>query len=340
MDARIRFYKITQCGYYDHSNFQFGNIADILENVKVWITGKALNETQTYTVDPDNNESDILRTYCYSIASNSGEYLMTTWNENADVDGKMASMDEHGITGQAAVEAIAPPQGYVPGYPAFFWFLPSHNIFATIQLNTRLNGRKNLDSYLCGFLETRSKYVIFDEEAGNDFKILGYGLSADNFKQLQPRFISTLKKQPGVIDYIKSNCASIRKMIKKDKIEASRNESVTKWQALFRFFNGKANTSLIQSAAKFSIEIERTPSKNELNEIIAQWESDKQNYPFGDVGFNFIRDPQTRWLGHSIASDSFDLDVHYINKNILVDAQKLLSELQRQRDVILKIIHD
>lgn len=119
------FYQITQCGYYDHSIFQFGNIADILENVKTWITGKALNETQTYTVDPDNNESDILRTYCYSIASNSGEYLMTTWNENADVDDKMASMDKHGITGQAAVEAIAPPQGYVPGYPVFSGFFPA-----------------------------------------------------------------------------------------------------------------------------------------------------------------------------------------------------------------------
>jgi len=108
MDARIRFYKITQCGYYDHSDFKFGGIADIIDNVKTWITDKALNETQTYSVDPDNNESDILRTYCYSIISRSGEYLMTTWNENSDVDGKVASIDGLGITGQATNQGVFP----------------------------------------------------------------------------------------------------------------------------------------------------------------------------------------------------------------------------------------
>ena len=105
-----------------------------------------------YSVDPDNNESDLLRTFCYSVDSNSGEYLMTTWNENADVGGKQAAIDSRGITGSATIETAEPPEGYIPGYPAFFWFIPNRNIFATIQLNTRLNGRRNLNSYLQGFL--------------------------------------------------------------------------------------------------------------------------------------------------------------------------------------------
>lgn len=119
-------------------------------------------------------QDDILRTYCYSIVDNSGEYLITTWNENADVNGKMASIDVRGMTGLASVEAVEPLPGYIPGYPAFFWFIPDRNIFATIQINTRMNGRKNLENFLFGFLAKHSKYVIYNKEADNIFNILGY----------------------------------------------------------------------------------------------------------------------------------------------------------------------
>ena len=340
MDARIRFYEITQCGYYDHGSFQFGGITDILENLKTWITDRPLNETQTYSIDPDNNESDLLRTFCYSVDSNSGEYLMTTWNENADVGGKQAAIDGRGITGSATIETAEPPEGYIPGYPAFFWFIPNRNIFATIQLNTRLNGRRNLNSYLQGFLEQRSKYVVFDETR-EEYKILGYGLSKDDYDvRLQPRFNSALKKQPGVIEYIRNNRASIRKMIKKDKFKTSRNENVTNWQAVCRIFMGRSVNTVLQNEHKVSIELEMTPTISELEDIIAQWEIDKQTYPSADVGFDFIRGTQTWWLGHSIASDSFDLDIHFTGENVLVPPARLLSELQRRRAIILNIIRD
>ena len=338
MKARVRFYKINQCGYYDHSIFQFGGIADILENLKTWITGKALNETQTYNIDPNNTDSNLLRTFCYSVEFNSGEYLVTTWNENADVGGKMASIDGLGETGNATVETAEPPKGFIPGYPAFFWFIPSKNIFATVQFNTRLNGRENLDAYLNEFLAKVSKYVVYDEVNGEN-KIVGYGCSEEEYNKFIPRFSSMLYKQPGEIEFIRENRESIRKLIKKDKFKVERNETVTYWQSFYRFVTGKSKTNSCTMENKVSIELEMTPTADELEDIISQWKIDSETYPAGDVGFTLAGHPQPYWLRQSIASDEFELDVHYSGKEVLVPADKLLKELQRRREIILAIIH-
>ena len=57
MDARIRFYRINKCGYYEKDTRRFGSIAEVLSDLKIWIRDKVLNETKTYSVDPTNNES-------------------------------------------------------------------------------------------------------------------------------------------------------------------------------------------------------------------------------------------------------------------------------------------
>ena len=86
---------------------------------------------------------------------------MTTWNKIADVEGKIASIDGQGITGQANVETTEPPRGYIPGYPSFFWFIPERSLFATIQFNTPLNGRKNLVWYLYNFIKRFTSFILF-----------------------------------------------------------------------------------------------------------------------------------------------------------------------------------
>ena len=339
MEARIRFYRINSCGYYDHECYQFGDISDILENLREWIDGKALNETQTYSANQVDNESNILGTYCYSIVSNSNEYLMTTWNENADVNGRIASIDGCGITGQATIETVAPPDGFISGYPAFFWFIPDRDIFATIQFNTRLNGRKNLDAYLINFLKFRSQYVIYDENNGEN-KIVGYGTSVEDCRRLNPRFSSELCRQNGEIEFIRNNRESIRKLIKKDKFKLERPETTTYWQTICRMLMGQQISNRCVTENKVSIELDMTPSEEELEHIISQWETDVETYPRCDVGFNLSGYNQLFWLGQSIASEEFELNIHFISGDVLVPTDRLLEELQRKQGAILNILHD
>lgn len=337
MDARIRFYKILQCGYYEKEDFCFGSLSEVLENLREWIKDKTLSETQTYSVDPNDNESDVLSTYCYSVTQKDNDFLLITWNQNADVDGKMASVNILEKTGEASVETAEPSDGFMPGYPSFFWFVPSKNIFATIQFNTSLNGKKNLDHYLKCFLERQAKYVVYHEEEGS-YNIVGYGSKDDYRLSRYPRFSSVLYREKGKIDYIRKNREYIRKFIKKDKLIHERAEHIDSIQSLFDFFMGKGKRPTCATENKINIEIDYKPTEDELENIILKWQQDSALYPASDVGFWIEGNSQPFWLRQSLASDTFDLDVHFLDKNVLVKPDDLLNELHRKQDIIFNVL--
>lgn len=339
MEASICFYDIKKFGYYENSIHRLGDPVEILENLKVWIQGKELNETQTYNVDFENNPKNILRTFCYSVDSRDDEFLVAMWNESTTVDGKMASVDSHGIAGVAAVASVKPLPGYIPGYPAFFWFIPQKKAFATIRFNTPLNGRANLEPYLQGFLTTRSNNVIFEKGDNNEFKIIGYGTSVDDCNLFTPRFSSVRCACPGQVDFIRKSRASIRKIIKKDKFVQERKEATTLWQSMYHNTVGKPTTSTCKNNCKFLFELNMTPTPEELDDIITQYHQDFLAYEMADIGFEFTNNPKKYWLRQSIASDNVELDINFMKQNVFVPTDKLLLELQRKRDQLLPLLN-
>lgn len=337
MEARIRFYRINQCGYYERNIHCLGSVAEVLSDLKEWVRDKVLNETKTYSVDPNRNDSTILETYCYSVVERNGDYLLTTWNKIADVDGKIASIDGQGITGQANVETTEPPNGFIPGYPSFFWFIPERNLFATIQFNTPLNGRRNLDCYLYNFIERFSSFVVYSSE-GETSHVLGYG-TEDNYDSLKPRFVSSQYTQEGQIEHILSNWESIRKIIKKDKLVYSRPEEKVLLQKVLGFFNILNDTTAPTTENDIYINLAYNPSEEETKGIIRRWKQETEERPSADVGF-VMRGNSSHifWLKESIASDVFDLNIRFLGQNVLVRPEDLLTELQANRTHIFETV--
>ncbi|MCA9040987.1 MAG: hypothetical protein KDA65_11615, partial [Planctomycetaceae bacterium] len=162
VEARVKFFTIDRCGYYKYrsSHSAFGEIGGVLSNLSDWVSGKSVSLTATYHPTNEQDEN-LLNTYCFSIRSNSsGDFLLTTWNETESDEGTVASLELTGRVENAAIELIDVPDGYVPGYPAYFWFPNGLNGFATIQFRSRLNGRNNLTHYL----EPVSKPLKYSEQ--------------------------------------------------------------------------------------------------------------------------------------------------------------------------------
>jgi hypothetical protein len=338
-EADITFYNIDKCGYFKYGKDlpEFGNVADTFKELKEWTSndGMTLGETCTYEI---TESEDILRTFCFALVKNAstGDYLLTTWNETPSTEGNVASVEASKPVGEAEVSLTELPAGSIPGYATYFWIIPSHNILATIRFNHRLNGHKNLNKYLNEFIAKWTKHVVVVEDEEVDHNIVGYSNSiGDEVLSLHPIFKSSLHKKPGQSDYLKNNISNIIKMIRKNKLVPNVQIDTTLWQSILQTF-GLACSTEITHDVKIKYEIPYSPSIQELDDIISEWDS-SHNSKWDDVGFKLTGETETYWLSHSISKETVELDVNRENAEV-VNGESLLSCLSNIRSSLISLL--
>ncbi|MGF1840937.1 hypothetical protein [Vibrio atlanticus] len=337
--AKITFYKLEKCGLYKYGEEEpvFGKSADYLQQLKDWAThnSKPLEETCTYALE---ESEDVDNTYCYDIVKDkkSGDYLLTTWNETPSYEGKVAAVKRKSSVGKATVEFTKLPKDSIPGYATYFWFIPQKNVVATIRFQHRMNGKANLDKYMREFITKFSDYVVLGKSKTADFHICGY--SADgltNPQNLHGYFKANLVRKPGEIDYLTQNIGSIRKITRHNKLVPKNSSNQDFWQKALTNI-GIKKTKKLTTEVKFSYEFSFKPKMSELKEIITDWQTN-HDAKWDDVGFTLVGEQVPRWLSNSIAKDEFELDIVRVNDEI-VDADSILDELLKQRNIILNLL--
>lgn len=346
-DARIKFFEMERCGYYRYRSRHpaFGSLVELLDDLAQWVDGKAISETTTYE-PTDEQDENLLHTYCYSIRSNdAGDVLLTTWNETATTEGAVASVNLTGSVESADIETSDIPEGYAAGYPAYFWFPSGVDGYATIQIGNRLNGRNNLHEFICGFLRNYSQWVVYDDDNDDpDVEIiLGYSATgeSDDIDSAKPYFKASQWKKNGNLDFIRSSRSEIHKMVRRDELNFMYEESVSFWQSIWRSFAGEDTSPTLRGTHRLSLEVDFTPDEAELERVINHWEEDHENVvgQFQDIGFKLHGDQRVHWLSKSLASEIFDLDVQF-SDGPLADSNSLLEQLQLQRTQILALLSE
>ena len=358
MEVRIKFFRVDRCGYYKwrSRHAAFGSLHDTLEDISNWKNGKSISETSTYAPSEEQDEN-ILSTYCYSLRrGRSNDYLLTTWNETETHDGMVASVKLTGEVENADIETSDIPDGYVAGYPAYFWFPHGVDGFATIQIASRLNGHRNLKEYIQGFLDKFSQYVVIDNSDNGDGDedhgeeddgdtIIGYSQTgnANDIDGCRPYFRSSEWRKSGNLDFLKANRSDIRKMLRRDVLNFNYEERIALWQRLWRNVSGGDNHPQLQGDHHLSFEVDFTPSEAELNKIIGQWETEHaqsgNTNKFQDVGFKLHGEQKVHWLSKSVASELFDLDIQFTDAP-LVNTETLLAKLGGKRKKILALLKE
>lgn len=351
MEVRVKFFRVDRCGYYKwrSRHTAFGDLRSTLDDIAAWVQGKSISETSTYQPS-DEQDDNLLSTFCYSIRTNSShDYLLTTWNETASHDGTVASVKLTGTVENADIETSEIPDGYVPGYPAYFWF--PHNVpgFATIQIGSRLNGHRNLKEYLQGFLEKFSQHVVVadkeDDDEDDGDTIIGYSPTgeANTIDSCRPYFRSSEWRKNGNMEFIRNSRPEIRKMLRRDVLNFSYEESVSLWQRIWRNVSGGDSHPQLQGDHHLSFEVDFTPSEDDLNKIINQWEAERgdsgSSHKFQDIGFKLHGEQKVHWLSNSVASELFDLDVQFTD-GPLVGSETLLAKLSGKRRTILALLKE
>jgi len=339
--VKIQFYQISKSGYYKYGKDvpEFGSITEILNDLSNWakISNKALSDTCTYELEDESEDS--YRTFCFDIVKNNttGDFVLVTWNETASNEGRVVTVDGTQTVGNANVEFTDLPEGAIPGYATYFWFIPSHNVFASIRFHhTLLIGKKSLDKYIKEFTAKFSSFTVTEEE-NDDIEIIGYSNNdGDDVHQLFPDFKSYLFRKPGEITYIRDNIDSIKKIIRKEELNPQVNLDRELWQKILQSLRLSPRDNTLTDEVKIKYEIPFTPTENDIDSIIEEW-VENHDSKWDDIGFKFESDAQIRWLSNSVAKDEFNVNVTRNNDEI-VDAESLLNSLTELRTVALRLL--
>lgn len=342
-DCRITFYTIDRCGYYQRGQdlAEFGKLSTILDDLMAWVSEGSMKLGQTCTYEPDGPKV-AYRTFCFDLVKDvdNHSYLLTTWNELPSSKGRVAAVKSLDPVGAAEVNLTAVPDNSIPGYATYFWFLPHKEIFATIQFQHNFNGRENLEAYIRGFLTKFAGHVVTKSDMiGGSISVLGYRKSVVDpiCTNLYPQFNSFLYRKTGQINFIRNNWSRIRKIIKKDTLKFSVEQSKSLWQSLLQTVGVRSVCLPAEDSERFQFALNHVPSEQEVNEMISFWETQEFDSRWDDLGFKLEGESEIRWLSYSLAKSSFSFDVERENDEV-VNARSLLEKLIENQQIILSLI--
>ncbi|WP_444984879.1 hypothetical protein [Halomonas mongoliensis] len=339
--ARITFFNIDQFGLYKHGDTTpvVGDVADALDDLMSWSGGKDLAQTVTYQV---SSSSQLMPSYLFDIRKKGGTYLITIWNEVPSTQGSVASVDPNSSVGSVSVTMNPLKRGTIPGFATYFWFVPSLSVFASVQFQHSLVGRKELQKYVEGYLDPISKYVTFSSKKGG-FKVVKYvdGSGVEHDK-LHSKFKSSVVRKPGDIQHVLSNHAKIERVIRRTTLEMKNQQQKDVMDKLVGLVKRakKINYTLPVNPVSISYEMPLHLNYSDLNAIIDDWNktNNHSRAEWDDYGFQLQGEMnKTYWLSSSLARDKFDLDVTRVNAEV-VDGGSLLDALSNKKPTITSIL--
>ncbi|MGG6350609.1 hypothetical protein [Pseudomonas putida] len=336
--AQITFYKINQAGFYkrgETGQSEFGSSASLLQELSGWSQGKSLAVTKTF--EPVEG-AEFLPVYLMDITADRQDWLVTMWNQTPATQGKVAAAMGDSAVGNAQVVMNAIPEGGIPGFATYFWFVPEEGVFASIRFQHLITGQKPMQEYMEAYLGHYSTSVVFtDPDADADLQILGYRRGANDpvRNDVSPRFRTQILKKAGEHNLLLDSAHLIRKVVRKTSLQLNRPEELAFWQKAYRMATLRHAQNL-PDEVNFKYEVKARMDRDEVQNIIETW-TENHETEWDDYGFVLNGQSSPHWLSHAIARSSFSFDIERNNLEV-VNPVSLLRALGAQRVDILNLM--
>jgi len=333
--ASITFYSIFQCGYFSRGGEAplFGSIQETLEDIQQWSSGKKLIETKVAEID----ESDTVgNTYLVDIQAKRDTWVITTWNETASTDGRVASVQAESNVGDATVHMNDIAEGSIPGYATYFWIIPSRNIFASVRFQHPYTAQRPFSAYIKRFMECYSRHVVVGEATAEvEYPIIGYANTAnDEPRHCHPRFKTGLLRNPGQKQFMLDNVERITKVIRKETLDLTQRETLSLWQKMIRQA-GLSSPPVTPVKPRISYDLPFQPTADDIENMFDTWEAAAES-KWDDFGVVIKGHQDVYWVSHTLARKEFDLDVERDNDEV-VNSISLIDALLGKRTQILAL---
>ncbi|TLM79938.1 hypothetical protein ACONUD_00750 [Microbulbifer harenosus] len=342
LEARIKFYDIKKCGYYQRAAKAplFGGLDDTLSKLSVWAKahGRTLINTTTYEPDPDK---DILNTYFCDWFKPAGgsDSVLVLWNEVQNDKGVIYGMNPNATPGERSMRATDfGDEPAIPGSPSYFWFIPNLNVFATVIFEHSMSGKQNLDFFIKGFMANKSPYRVFDPEDGN--KVIGYSRSgaanADSSKTLS-HFFATGRKQDELEQELLQNRNKIRKLIKRETLQYTSQDGRNWIERIFSDLT--ENTPEFDNNKRtISHELQFEPTDAQIRQIVNSYSERGPQSSIKNIGFVYNDQTKIMLSGKSITA-KVELNVNR-RANQIIRPQSLLAALTTRKTALLQALDE
>jgi len=334
LEAKIKFFDIKKCGFYLRGSDQteFSGLNDILHKLNLWAgDGREFVNTTTYEADPDN---DLRNTYFCNWHKNevNGDSILILWNEVPNDNGVIYGMDPMDRPGSTDMLTTGfGNTSAIPGFPSYFWFIPEKDVFATIRFNHSVQGKKNLDYFLNGFIANKSPFRVLNGEG----KVIGYsenGQSTEKSSRIHPKFHALGRKQEELEEELLTNLHKIRKIIKRETLKYTVEDDR---KALERVFSRLLkNTPTFEQVRTITHELQFEPTEQQLRQIISNYAELNTASTIRNVGFIYNDGKRVMLNGTSVAF-SAELNANR-EDNQIITPQSLLTAITSQRQDLLR----
>ncbi len=332
IDAYIKFFDIKKCGFYSRGAADpvFGDINQSLTQLTNWARdGRDFVNTTTYESDPEN---DLLSTYFCDWQGNpvTQDSVLILWNETPNNNGTVYGMPPRSRPGDTAMLTTEFEGDAIPGMPSYFWFIPEHNLMASIRFQHSIAGKANAERYLNSYLWNKSPYRILNAES----EVIGFSESG-NFEEgcekLHPKFVAMVRKNHQLIDYLLENRSRITRMIKRETLSyQSRDDR----NIIERVFSDLLNNAPVFTEDRtINHTMQFRPTEQQLEQIVNNYDNLGPNSPIKDVGFILNTNEQIMLSGVSLSVEE-ELQVDRL-ENEIISADLLLNALSRSRGRLL-----
>lgn len=342
--AGICWYRLGKCGYYRTQRApqaEFGDLLQVLSDLRQWGQNKQLSETQTFSPMAAEGEAEQLPVYLLDIRGGRDNWLLTLWNQTPSTQGKVASVPTNAVVGNANVVMTKLAPNTIPGYATYFYFVPSLSAVAAIRFQHMVFGHAGMKHYMSGFLRLGTRYVRWSDVPNADgvLEILGYAAAApDQPEDLIPYFKSEVMKQGGERQLLVQRARDIRKVIRKTELNNGRRQDLALWQKLIRRV-GMAESTGAPPAVRLEYELPARFEPWEMQALQDRWDVESADMEdWDDVGFKLRGEATPYWLSKSVARGTYEFDIERDNEEV-VNPESLLHQLVANRAIITSIIH-
>lgn len=337
--ATFTFYHVRNAGFYRAGSKEpaFANLGEILADLNGWAGQKTLKETKTFEADDERYPA-----YLVDAKNVGNDWVILLWNEVPSNGQRMPSLSEntrYGVDPEVIMSPI--PEGNIPGFATYFWFIADRNLMATIKLHNKVTAQSTLQKYIQCFLKQSSKHakseVVELEDGTHELRITGYMHDIHNEQEerkiYQPRFNTGLLKNPGKHEEIRQKANFISKVERVLELNLASAPDLALWQKLLEKMHVGAPQAQ-PDTTKVKYIISPNVGLQEVNEMIEQWEQDPSE--INDYGFVFKGEPsKIYWLSNSLSRTSYDLRIERENDEI-VNLQSLINDVVAKKDLILR----